>query len=56
MAVTMTICPDLIPEEAKDHLAAETIALVRRMKSNPRIREAMDEITRARKAGKRESE
>lgn len=41
--------PSLIPTEAVDHLAAETIRLVRWMKSIPKYREEMDQLTAARR-------
>ena len=48
-AATVQFDPSLIPPEAADYLAAETIRLVRWMKTIPKYRQAMEEINAARR-------
>jgi len=46
-AANVQFDPSLIPPEAAEHLAAETLRLVLWMRTIPRYREAMEEIKAA---------
>ena len=49
MKKTVIFDPSLIPPEVVDSLASETLLLVRWMMTIPKYREAIEELTQARK-------
>lgn len=51
-AATVQFDPSLIPPEAADYLASETIRLVRWMKTIPKYRQAIEEMNAARRTAR----